>query len=461
MSCECCSSLCSSGSTVPVPKSKAEYERLEKIRETSPPPFYVHCSTVFNSKTMEVMNNISFLIDPAIGLIVKIIQRNSNDVKNLTDNDIDLRGKFVMPGFVDAHTHIFLHSYDEADNARQKRDESFVERIIRATNHCKTALMCGYTTYRDLGSEGMQEADTNVRDAINRGITIGPRLFVATKVLASVTGIKTHTENSIGGTKIPETSEACDGEDEIRRCVRRRLGMGCDVIKFFADYRKRVMRFPPAKPHPYLSSVQFPPENPNPDVVLYTQHEMNVLVEEAKNAECPVAAHCATNRAVKMAATAGASTIEHGFWCDEETLEVVKKNDCILVPTLTIAERLFGENFPRMLTKTLKAWEMGVTQACGGDTGTFNHGENIREAELFVESGIPVADTLKSLTYNGWLACGGHRCGRQFGWLGEGTAADIVALDKSPFDDIYTLRVPSFVMKDGKMYKENGKCAVL
>lgn len=458
MSCECCSSLCSTGSTAPIPKSKAEYERIENIRKKSPPPFYVHCSQVFDSKSMKCLENISFKIDPSIGLIIEIITRKSYEIEQFDDNDIDLRDKFVMPGFVDAHTHIFLHSYDEADSAKQKRDESFVERVIRATNHCKIALMSGYTTYRDLGSEGMQEADANVRDAINRGIAIGPRLFVATKVLASITGVITHTENSIGGTKIPETSEACDGEYEIRKCVRKRLGMGCDVIKFYADYRKRTMRFPPEKPHPYLSSVQFPPENPNPDVILYTQHEMNVLVEEAKNAECPVAVHCATNKAVKMAAKAGVSTIEHGFWCDKDTLLTIKDKGCILVPTLAIAERLYGDNFKSMLTKTYMAWEMGVTQACGGDTGTFNHGENIREVELFVKSGIPVSEALKCLTYNGWLACGGHRCGRQFGWFGVGTAADIVALDITPFKDLASLRSPSFVMKDGKVYKQDGKC---
>lgn len=461
MSCECCSTLCSTGHSAPVPKSKEEYQRLKNLRKHHSEPFLVHTSVMFDSKNIKCLENVTLKIDPVIGVIVEVIQRESFAIETLLEGDIDLRGKFVMPGFVDAHTHIFLHSYDEADNAKQKRDESFVERIIRATNHCKTALMCGYTTYRDLGSEGMQEADANVRDAINRGIAVGPRLFVATKVLASVTGIKTHTENSIGGTRIPETSEACDGEVEIRKAVRRRLGMGCDVIKFFADYRKRIMRFPPAKPHPYLSSVQFPPQNPNPDVVLYTQHEMDVLVEEAKNADCPVAAHCATNRAVHMAAKAGVSTIEHGFWCDKETLVEIKKNKCILVPTLAIAERLYGSNFPGMLAKTHAAWKLGVTQACGGDTGTFNHGENIREAELFVESGIPVGDTLKSLTYNGWLACGGHRCGREFGWLGEGTAADIVALEKSPFDSISTLRTPLFVMKDGRVYKNNGKSLVM
>ncbi|KAH3686394.1 hypothetical protein WICPIJ_002630, partial [Wickerhamomyces pijperi] len=99
----------------------------------------------------------------------------------------------------------------------------------------------------------------------------------------------------------------------------------------------------------------------------------------------------------------------------------------------------------------------GINQACGGDTGTFNHGQNIREAELFIEAGIPLTHTLRSLTFNGWLACGGHSCGRKFGWIGEGCAADIVALNRDPREDLTALRDISFVMKDGRVYKKEGK----
>lgn len=444
---------------VPGPKSDLEYSRLERLKKSAGPPFYIHTSNVFDPLTLEFQQNVSFKIDPVTGLIVEVTKRSSHEITP-GDNDIDLRGKFVLPGFVDAHTHIFLHSYDECDNAKQKTQESLVERVIRSVNHCKIALMAGYTTYRDLGSNGMQEADTNVRDAINRGLTIGPRLFVATKELSSTLGFANHTENRLGGTQVPATSEDCDGVIEVRKAVRRRVGLGCDVVKFFADYRKRVMRFPPAQQHPYLSSVMFPPENPNPDVILFTQEEMNVICEEAKNCNCPCAAHCATNKAVQMASKAGVVSIEHGSWCDTETLQVIKENNSILVPTLTVAERLYGPNFVKILKKTYTAWEMGVLQACGGDTGTFSHGDNIREAELFVKSGIPVEDTLRCLTYNGWLACGDYKCGRMFGWLDKGTAADIVAVDEDPRKDISALRKIAFVMKDGKVYKKNHKCTV-
>lgn len=138
----------------------------------------------------------------------------------------------------------------------------------------------------------------------------------------------------------------------------------------------------------------------------------------------------------------------------------MKTKNCILFSALTISERLYGSNFSRMLNKTFRVWQKGVVQTCDGDMGTFNHGENIGEVELVVELGIPVEVVLKSLTYNGWLACGSHKCGRVFGWLGEGTAADIIALDESPLDNISIFKTPSFVMKDGKVYKSEGKCAV-
>jgi imidazolonepropionase-like amidohydrolase len=144
------------------------------------------------------------------------------------------------------------------------------ERIIRAVNHCRTALLAGYTTYRDLGSESMHEADVNVRDAIARGLIPGPRLFVATRVLASTGSFESRTENGMGGHCLPAGSEAVDGVEEIRKSVRRRIAAGADVIKFFADYRRRIMRSPPAQQHPYITSVLHPPKEPNPDYVVFS-----------------------------------------------------------------------------------------------------------------------------------------------------------------------------------------------
>ena len=349
-----------------------------------------------------------------------------------------------------------LYLPSENPSVNQKRDESFVERIIRAVNHCRIALLAGYTTYRDLGSESMKEADVNVRDSINRGLIPGPRLYVATRVLASTAAYEPRTENHIGGTCLPAGCDAADGPDELRKAVRRRIGYGADVIKFYADYRRRIMRFPPKQQHPYIPSMKFQPEEPNPDYNVYSDEEMRVIVEEAKMAKAPVAAHAHTQEGVIAACKAGALTIEHGSRAGDEGLQAMKENGTIMVPTLAIAERLHAKRFPLILKQLKKAHDMGIRLACGGDVGTFPHGDNAREMELMLEAGIPLVDVLEAGTVGGWDACGGDLCGRRFGWWDAGCAADIIALDGDPRKDVGALRRVSFVMKDAKVWKQDG-----
>lgn len=302
----------------------------------------------------------------------------------------------------------------------------------------------------------MKEADCNVRDAINRGLIPGPRLFVATRAIASTAAYEPRTENHIGGTCLPAGADTADGPDELRRAVRRRIGAGADIIKFYADYRRRIMRFPPKQQHPYIPSVQFSPEAPNPELMVYSEEEMRTIVAEAELADCPVAAHCGSNAGVAAAARAGSLTIEHAYWADEETLLIMKEKGCIMVPTLAVCERLYKSRMPQILSQVKRAWELGVRLACGGDTGTYPHGENAREMELMIEAGIPLEDVLEACTVGGWESCGRDRCGRRFGWFEEGTAADIIALDSDPRTDAEALRKVSFVMKDAKIWKQSG-----
>lgn len=303
----------------------------------------------------------------------------------------------------------------------------------------------------------MQEADCNVRDAINRGLMPGPRLFVATKIIASTAAYETRMENHIGGTCVPAGSDPADGPEEIRKAVRRRIGFGADIIKFYADYRRRTMRFPPKQQHPYVGSVLHPPAVPNPDSLVYSEEEMKALVAEAKLADCPVAAHASTNQGARLAAQAGSVTVEHAYWADEDTLQILKENGCMLIPTLAVCERFFASRMDEILAKTKRAWEMGVELACGGDTGTYPHGDNARELELMIEAGIPVEDVLAACTIGGWKACGGDRCGKRFGWLEEGLCADIIALAADPRQDAKALRQVTFVMKDAKVWKCDGE----
>ncbi|WVQ67227.1 uncharacterized protein L199_005422 [Kwoniella botswanensis] len=419
--------------------------------------FTVHTDLLFDSKKKQFVKDISITVDGDTGLISKVVERKEALPESIQAPDVDLRGKVVCPGFVDAHTHIFLHAYDEAPSVVQKRDESFVERIVRAVNHCRLGLMAGYTTYRDLGSESMKEADANIRDAINRGLTPGPRLFVATRVIASTAAYEPRTENHLGGTCMPAGCDSADGPDELRKAVRRRIGHGADVIKFYADYYRRVMRFPPKQQHPYIPSMKFQPVDPNPDLVVFQDEEMDAIVSEANLARAPTVAHADSKEGILAAARAGVLSIEHASRAGEEGLRLMKEKGVIFVPTMAIFELILQERFGKVVENLQLAHKLGVRLACGGDTGTFPHGENAREMEIFIEAGISVEDTLEAGTVGGWEACGGDLCGRRFGWFEEGCAADIIALDTDPREDPSALRKVSFVMKDGRIWKQDNE----
>ncbi|KAL2169705.1 hypothetical protein VTG60DRAFT_5758 [Thermothelomyces hinnuleus] len=348
------------------------------------------------------------------------------------------------------------------------RDESPVERTVRAVNHARAALLAGYTTYRDLGTEALGNADANLRDCINRGLTPGPRLLVATEALASNGSYEIRTENRLArgsavGLTLPRASDPADGVWAVRAAVRRRIGEGADVIKFYADYRRRVMRFPPDTEGPG-GRLLFPPDRRerNPALPLYSQEEMDAIVAEARLADVPVAAHAAETSTALMAVRAGVTTVEHIFAdtsrCRDEMVAEMVGRGTIWVPTLATAEEGFDEHkFERCKTAVKEAFDRGVRLAAGGDTGVFNHGRNCREMEIMIEAGIPVEDVLVAGTYTGWHACGGDASGFRFGWWDEGNRADIVALDADPREDPKALRKVSFVMKDGRVWKRDGR----
>lgn len=426
-------------------------------------PFSIHTSLVYDPQQKAFLPNRSITVDPSTGLITAFYERPHGPT-SIHASDIDLRHlPLVLPGLVDAHTHIFLHPYTEASPVVQMRDESSTERTIRAVNHVRKALLAGYTTYRDLGTEAMGDADIGVRDAINRGLIPGPRIFAATLPIASSGGYDVRGENSQTG--LPVLSDVADGVVGVRSAVRRRIGKGADVIKVYADYRRRAMRFPQAL-CAGCPDVEFPPsdsggvldEARNPTFLLWSQEEMDALVEEGNRAECPVAAHCMSNEGIRMAAKAGVTSIEHGSDADEETLLAMKAAGCIYVPTLAVIELFVGgDTLDTVLRVAKRGWELGVQLACGGDTGAFAHGDNVRELELMLKAGIPLEDVLYAATLGGWKACGGERCGRRFGWWGEGCAADIVALLTDPREDAGALREVEFVMKDAKVWRLDGE----
>ncbi|KAM7222790.1 putative Xaa-Pro dipeptide hydrolase [Rhypophila decipiens] len=418
--------------------------------------FKVHTSILFDPKKKAFLKNISIEVDRANGSIIDVCKRHDEGRTTFTRHDIDLTGRVVLPGFVDSHTHIFLHSYNERSGTQQMRDESAVERTVRATNHARIALLSGYTTYRDLGTKALGSADANLRDCINRGITPGPRLFVATDALASSGSYEIRRENR-STLEVPVASDVADDVDGVRAAVRRRVGAGADIIKFYADYRRKVMRFPNTEG---ADRILFPPARRNPAVPLYILDEMNEIVDEANMAEVPVAAHCGEARTAIMAACAGVTSVEHVFEdtygkLDEMIKELVR-NKVIWVPTLATAEAEAPQFLDWCKSAVKKAHDAGVRLAAGGDTGAFHHGLNVREMELMIEAGIPLEDVLESCTVGGWEACGGDMCGFRFGWFAKGNRADIIALATDPRKDRKAFRKVSFVMKDGQVWKKDG-----
>ncbi|KAK3488871.1 uncharacterized protein B0T23DRAFT_361862 [Neurospora hispaniola] len=441
--------------------------------------FTVHSSLLFDPKQKAFRKNISIEIDRDTGSIANVHERDDEDDLRLQIHagDIDLRGadKCVLPGLVDIPHITDSYAYgaptatSDRPSIEQMRDSSALERIVRATSHVRAALLAGFTTYRDLGTEALGNADAQLRDCINRGLIPGPRMFVATDALASNGSYEIRRENKSlsgsGGLIVPRASDPCDGVDGVRAGVRRRVGDGADIIKFYADYRRKVMRFPgPGTSNTSNQSILFPPDDPrrrNPAVPLFGQDEMDAIVREAKLAELPVAAHAGETKAALMAARAGVTTVEHMFEDSngllDETLEEMKRQGTIWVPTLATVESAAPQFMEDCLAAVRKAVKVGVRVVTGGDTGVIDHGLNARELELFVKAGISIEEVLEMATVGGWEACGGELTGYRFGWWEKGCRADIIALDADPRKDEKALRKVGFVMKDGKVWKRDGR----
>lgn len=293
--------------------------------------------------------------------------------------------------------------------------------------------------------------------ASTEALYLDPGFFVATRALASTDSYEPRTENHDNGVCLPRGGETVDGVNEARIAVRRRLAAGADIIKFFADYRRRIMRYPPAQQHPYVQGILHPPENPNPDILVFAQEEVDMIVKEAKMGQAPVACHAGTIEGALMAVKAGVTSIEHAYFANRELFELMVEKGCMLVPTLAVCERLHKHRIQEILAQTKLAYDIGVRFACGGDTGTYPHGQNVREMELMMEAGLPLEDVLEAGTIGGWDACGKDLCGLRFGWFEKGLRADIIALKTDPREDKHALRKIDFVAKDGVIWKKDGK----
>jgi imidazolonepropionase-like amidohydrolase len=353
---------------------------------------------------------------------------------------IDLPGLTLLPGLIEGHSHILLHPYNETAWNDQVLKEAEAERVVRAVNHVRASLLAGVTTMLDLGSEGAGYADVAIRDAIERGIIPGPRLLVAGKALVATGsyGPKGFHE----GVDVPLGAETADGHDALIRVVRGQIGRNIDFVKIYADYR-----WGPG----------------GTAAATFTQDELNTIVEVTTSSGRPAVAHASTAEAMRRAILAGVETIEHGDEATAEVYELMARNDIALCPTLAAGDAIsqYGgwnkatePDPPRIAAKKQSfqaALAAGVRICFGGDVGVYPHGDNVRELEMMVEYGMPVADVLRAATSgNADIFHLEDRVGR----LREGLLADIIAVAGDPLADVSVLRDVRFVMKDGHVYRQ-------
>lgn len=346
---------------------------------------------------------------------------------------LDLAGATLMPGLVEGHSHVLLHAYSETSWNDQVAHEGLALRVARATNHLRATLMAGFTTIRDLGTEGGAYADVELKQAVEQGIIPGPRMLVSTRaIVASGTyGPK----GFVLEWTVPQGAEEADGIDSLTRVVRDQIGHGADWIKLYGDYRWG--------PHPGSHPT-------------FSLEEMKLAVETAKNAGVPVAVHTSTVEGMRRAILAGAETIEHGNEGTPEIFKLMVEHHVAFCPTLTAGggggRGGRGSESPAMTRKraTFKAaLDAGVTILSGSDVGTFPHGDNARELETMVDFGMPTADALKAAT-----SVAGRVLHMDIGMVKSAMLADLIAVDGDPVKDISALRRVKFVMKGGTVYKQ-------
>jgi imidazolonepropionase-like amidohydrolase len=353
---------------------------------------------------------------------------------------IDLPGATLLPGLIEGHSHLLLHPYDETSWDDQVLRESEALRVARATVHARETLLAGFTTVRDLGTEGAGYADVGLKQAIERGVIPGPRMLIATRALVATGSYGPRAKDFAQEWELPVGAEEADGVDALLRAVRTQIGRGADWIKVYADYRWR------------------PGEESRPT---FTREELELIVRAARSAGRTVVAHASTPEGMRRATLAGVETIEHGNGGTPEVFRLMRERGVALCPTLAATDairqyrgwRKGVEPEPKEVREKRESFraalQAGVTMCMGGDVGVYPHGENVREMELMVDYGMSPAQVLLAATgVNARL----FHLDQQLGTVKPGLLADLVAVEGDPARDISALRRVHLVMKGGTVY---------
>ena len=353
---------------------------------------------------------------------------------------LPLPGTTLLPGLIEGHSHLLLHPYNETPWDDQVLREARSLRVARATVHAQKTLKAGFTTVRDLGTEGADYDDVGLKQAIEQGIIPGPRMIVATRALIA-TGSYAPKGFSADIT-VPQGAEEADGHDALSRAVRMQIGKGADVIKVYADYRWGLM----AEGRP-----------------TFTLEELTLIVAIASSSGRQVVAHAGTAEGMRRAILAGCTTLEHGDAGTPEIFALMKARNVALCPTLAAGDAVTQyrgwkkgqepepERIKQKRVTFKQALDAGVRICAGGDVGVFSHGDNARELLMMVDYGMTPLAVLQSATSVNADVFNVPDRGR----IRVGLLADLVAVQGDPSQDITALKRVKLVMKGGATYPAN------
>jgi len=404
---------------------------------------YIQCGKLIDTENGKVLTNKTIIVSEK-----RIVSVENGFLEPKSDQDfiIDLKDKSVLPGFIDMHVHLEGESNPKSYIDRFTDNEADV--AFKSSVFAKATLLAGFTTVRDLGGSGV---NISLRNAINRGEIEGPRIFTAGKSIGTTGGHADPTngmKKSLMGDPGPKEG-VVNSVDDARKAVRQRYKDGSDVIKITATGG--------------VLSVAKSGQNPQ-----FTLEEIQEICKTAKDYGMTIAAHAHGDEGMQRAIIGGVTTIEHGTFMSEETMELMKQHGTYYVPTITagkeVAEKAKIEGFypeiivpkaleigPKIQETFSKAYKKGVKIAFGTDAGVFKHGENAKEFGYMVEAGMPAMEAIQSATVTSAKILS---IDNEIGKIKAGFLADIIAVNEDPTENIKTLENVVFVMKEGTVYKQ-------